>query len=186
MFSKPEVSIEKSRFLWYNVGHIKVAQEVVSVPTKIVIGKRYGMLTVDAATEKKDYRGRTLYRCVCHCGGVRLVAADRLLAGGVISCGCRQRKAWAQIGGSKERLGWTEEQEAARIAKRMKGCEGIYQRGDTYIAQMKIDYKTYHIGSYRKKTEALKARQAVVQARIKNGNAAAIECITELKKGQRK
>ena len=186
MFSKPEVSIEKSRFLWYNVGHIKVAQEVVSVPTKIVIGKRYGMLTVDAATEKKDYRGRTLYHCTCECTGTRLVAADRLLAGGVRSCGCAQERAQKQIGGSKERRGWTAEEDAARIAKRMKGCEGIYQRGDTYIAQMKIDYKTYHIGSYRKKTEALKARQAVVQARIKNGNAAAIECITELKKARRK
>lgn len=155
------------------------------MPTKI-IGEKFGMLTVDAATEKKDYRGRTLYRCVCHCGGVRLVAADRLRSGGVISCGCRQRKAWAQIGGSKERLGWTEEQEAARIAKRMTGCEGIYQRSDTYIAQIKIQYKTYHIGSYDNRDQALEARQAVVQTRIHDGDAAAIECITELKKGQRK
>lgn len=156
------------------------------MPTKIEIGKTYGVLTVDAATEKKDYRGRTLYRCVCHCGGVRLVAADRLLAGGVISCGCRQRKAWAQFGGSKERLGWTEEQEAARIAKQMTGAKGIYQRGDTYIAQMKIDYKTYYIGSYDNRDDALQARHTVVQARIKGGNAAAIEYIAELKKARRK
>lgn len=155
------------------------------MPTKI-IGEKFGMLTVDAATEKKDYRGRTLYRCVCHCGGVRLVAADRLRSGGVISCGCRQRKAWAQIGGSKERLGWTEEQEAARIAKRMKGCEGIYQKGGSYIAQMKIDYKTYYIGSYDNQDDALQARNTVVQARIKGGNAAAVECIAELKKARRK
>ena len=155
------------------------------MPTKI-IGEKFGMLTVDAATEKKDYRGRTLYRCVCHCGGVRLVAADRLRSGGVISCGCRQRKAWAQLGGSKERLGWTEEQEAARIAKRMKGCEGIYQKGDAYIAQMKIDYKTHYIGSYDNRDDALQARYTVVQARIKGGNAAAVEYIAELKKARRK
>lgn len=155
------------------------------MPTKI-IGEKFGMLTVDAATEKKDYRGRTLYRCVCHCGGVRLVAADRLRSGGVISCGCRQRKAWAQFGGSKERRGWTAEEEAARIAKRMKGCEGIYQKGDTYIAQMKIDYKPYYIGSYDNRDDALQARHTVVQARIKGGNAAAVECIAELKKARRK
>ena len=156
------------------------------MPTKVEIGKRYGMLTVDAATDKKDYRGRTLYRCICTCSGVRLVAADRLLAGSVISCGCMQRKAWAQFGGSKERLGWTEEQEAARIKKRITGAKGIYQKGDAYIAQIKIDYKTYYIGSYDNQDEALQARNAVVQARIKGGNAAAIEYIAELKKARRK
>ena len=155
------------------------------MPTKIVIGKEYGWLTVDAATEKKDYRGRTLYHCVCRCDGVRYVAADRLLSGKVLSCGCLQRKTWQQLGGSKERLGWTEEQEAARIAKRMQGSKGIYQKGDTYIAQMKIDYKTYYIGSYDTKDDALQARHAVVQARIKGGNVAAIEHIAELKKARR-
>lgn len=156
------------------------------MPTKIVIGKTYGVLTVNAATTEKDYRGRTLYLCTCECTGTRLVAADRLLAGGVRSCGCAQERARKLIGGSKERRGWTAEEEAARIAKRMTGCEGIYQRGDTYIAQMKIDYKTYHIGSYDNRDDALQARYTVVQARIKGGNAAAVEYIAELKKARRK
>jgi len=156
------------------------------LPTKLVIGKEYGWLTAESATEKRDYRGRTLYRCICRCGGVRLVAADRLLAGSVLSCGCLQRKSWYQLGGSKERQGWTKEQEAARIAKVMQGSKGIYQKGDTYIAQIKIDYKTHHIGSYRTRDEALQSRQAVVRARIKDGNAAAIACIAELKKARRK
>lgn len=154
--------------------------------TKIEIGKKYGWLTVDAATSKKDYRGRTLYRCVCSCDGVRLVAADRLLAGRVLSCGCLQKKKCVQFGGYKERHGWTPEQEAARIAKHMTGSTGIYQRGDSYIAQIKIQYKTYYIGSYDNRDEALEARQAVVQTRIKDGNTAAIEYIAELKKARQK
>ena len=83
------------------------------MPTKIVIGKTYGVLTVDATTTEKDYRGRTLYLCTCECKGTRLVAADRLLAGGVRSCGCAQERARKLIGGSKERRGWTAEEEAA-------------------------------------------------------------------------
>jgi hypothetical protein len=158
----------------------------VSLPTKIIIGGTYGMLTVDAATAEKDYRGRTLYHCTCECTGTRLVAADRLLAGSVISCGCMQTNARKRIGGSKERRGWTAEEEAARIAKRMNSCEGIYQRDDTYIAQIKIQYKTYHIGSYDNRDDALQARQTVVQTRIKDGNDAAIEYIAELKKARRK
>ena len=156
------------------------------MPTKIELGKTYGMLTVDAATTEKDYRGRTLYLCTCQCTRTRLVAADRLLAGGVRSCGCAQERARKLIGGSKERRGWTAEEEAARIAKRMTGCEGIYQRGDTYIAQIKIQYKTYHIGSYENRDQALEARQAIVRTRIHDGDAAAIEYIAELKKVRRK
>ena len=33
--------------------------------TKIIIGGKYGILTVDAATTEKDYRGRTLPLTVC-------------------------------------------------------------------------------------------------------------------------
>ena len=156
------------------------------MPTKIVIGKTYGMLTVDAATTQKDYRGRTLYHCTCECTGTRLVAADRLLAGGVISCGCMQKKAQEQIGGSKERRGWTAEEEAVRIAKLMTGSSGIYQRGDTYIAQLKIRYKTYYIGSYSNRDEALQARQDAVRIRVEQGDEAAIEYIAEMKKARRR
>ena len=154
--------------------------------TKIIIGNTYGMLTVDAATQDKDANGRTLYRCTCECTETCLVAADRLLAGRVISCGCMRRKNMAQIGGSKERVGWTEEQEAERIAKRMTRSTGIYRRGNTYIAQIKINYKAYHIGSYQKEQDALAARQAVVTMRIEKGNDAAIEYITALKYNRQK
>ena len=150
--------------------------------TKIIIGKTYGMLTVDAATEEKDSRGRTLYRCTCECTGIRLVAADRLLAGRVTSCGCMRRKNLKQIGGSKERAGWTPEQDAVRIAKRMERCKGIYQRGESYIAQIKIRYKTYYLGSYHEEEAAKTVRDAVVHKRIEHGDDAAIEYIAAIKK----
>lgn len=149
--------------------------------TKIIIGETYGMLTVDAATDEKDSRGRTLYRCTCECTGTRLVAADRLLAGRVTSCGCMRQKNLKRIGGSKERAGWTPEQDAGRIAKRMKRCKGIYLRGDTYIAQIKIRYKSYYIGSYQEEKVAKAIRDAVVRVRIEQGDDAAIEYITKLK-----
>lgn len=87
--------------------------------TKIIIGETYGMLTVDAATEEKDSRSRTLYCCTCECTGTRLVAAERLLAGRVTSCGCMRQKNLKRTGGSKERAGWTPEQEAGRNSKRV-------------------------------------------------------------------
>ena len=154
--------------------------------TKIMIGETYGILTVDAATEEKDSRGRTLYRCTCECTGTRLVAADRLLAGRVTSCGCMRQKNLKQIGGSKERAGWTPEQDAVRIAKRMERCKGIYLRGESYIAQIKIQYKTYYLGSYHEEDTAKGVRDAVVHKRIEHGDDAAIEYITKLKSTRQK
>lgn len=152
--------------------------------TKIMIGETYGILTVDAATEEKDSRGRTLYRCTCECTGTRLVAADRLLAGRVTSCGCMRQKNLKRIGGSKERAGWTPEQDAGRIAKRMEKGKGIYLRGDTYIAQIKIRYKSYHLGSYQEEETAKAVRDTVVRKRIEHGDDAAIEYIAKIKKAR--
>ncbi len=153
--------------------------------SKVNIGSTYGMLTVDAIAEERDARGRKQYHCTCECGGTRLVTGDRLLAGSVISCGCQQKAARTKIGGSKERAGWTPEQETARLSTLMNRCAGIYLRGDsTYIAQIKIRYKTIHIGCYSNADEAHLVRQEVVRIRIEEGADAAIQYIADLKKAR--
>jgi hypothetical protein len=97
-----------------------------------------------------------------------------------------RQKNLKRIGGSKERAGWTPEQDAGRIAKRMERCKGIYLRGESYIAQIKIQYKTYYLGSYHEEDAAKGVRDAVVHKRIEHGDDAAIEYITKLKSTRRK
>ena len=64
----------------------------------------------------------------------------------------------------------------------MERCKGIYLRGESYIAQIKIQYKTYYLGSYHEEEAAKTVRDAVVHKRIQHGDDAAIEYIAEVKK----
>lgn len=63
----------------------------------------------------------------------------------------------------------------------MEPCKGIYLRGESYIAQIKIQYKTYYLGSYHEEDAAKGVRDAVVHKRIECGDDAAIEYIEEIK-----
>ena len=54
-----------------------------------IIGRRFGFLIVADLSTKKKGRNRML-RCVCDCGGERLVIKSALLNGRAKTCGCRQ------------------------------------------------------------------------------------------------
>lgn len=51
-------------------------------------GRRFGRLTVAEKTEKRTKNRSVLWRCRCDCGGEIETTRDKLLSGGVSSCGC--------------------------------------------------------------------------------------------------
>lgn len=178
-------------------------------------GQKYGKLTVIEVSEEKSQDGRTLYLCRCDCeeGNTIKVTANRLLSGSVKSCGCLRAAAKKAIGGSKERRprGWTPEDEAERVKTIYsnfdaqspesfdtgdtdgagKTCaqhsrvHGVYKKGNSYIAQMRIGGRTYHIISSIEEKVAINARQEVVRIRLEKGAHAAIAFI-EAQKAARK
>ena len=53
---------------------------------------RYGRLVVlDTDAGRNAHSGGRLFRCLCDCGNVRIVRADRLRSGRTKSCGCYSR-----------------------------------------------------------------------------------------------
>lgn len=146
-----------------------------------IIGRKFGRLTVVEVSPEKGSNGRTLYLCKCECGNTKLAPANRLRSGGVKSCGCAQIEARRNIGGSKERRGWTEEEERYRASKIYSQAEGVYQRGTLWVAQMKIRGKTYHILATPDKEAAVKARREIVQLRMYEGDDAAIRYLEKEK-----
>lgn len=183
--------------------------------TKELIGRTFGLLTVKEATNEKSPDGRTLYLCQCDCeeGNTIKVTANRLLSGSVKSCGCLRAAAKKAIGGSKERRpqGWTPEDEAERVKTIYsnfdaqspesfdtgdtdgagKTCaqhsrvHGVYKKGNSYIAQMRIGGRTYHIISSVDGKVAINARQEAVRIRLEQGADAAIEFIESKKAARR-
>ena len=49
-------------------------------------GKKFGKLTV-ISYNGKDNKRHSFYKCVCECGRVRIVRADKLKSGSTVSCG---------------------------------------------------------------------------------------------------
>lgn len=165
----------------------------------------------EATDEKSpDGRTLYLCRCDCEAGNTIKVTANRLLSGSVKSCGCLRAAAKKAIGGSKERRpqGWTPEDEAERVKSIYRNFEptpdmiahdtrdtdsagspqehkvrvhGVYKKGNSYIAQMRIGGRTYHIISSVEREVAINARHEVVKVRLEQGPDAAIEFIKSRK-----
>ena len=61
-------------------------------------GKRFGRYTVISRAESQTYRDckrvrtRTMWNCKCDCGNVKVVSADALRGGHVVSCGCYKKE----------------------------------------------------------------------------------------------
>ena len=165
----------------------------------------------EATDEKsQDGRTLYLCQCDCEDGNTIKVTANRLLSGSVKSCGCLRAAAKKAIGGSKERRpqGWTPEDEAERVRSIYKNFEpkpaqaiydthdtdgaiepqehsvkvyGVYKKGNSFIAQMRIGGRTYHIVSSVDEEVAINARQEVVKVRLEQGPDAAIAFIQSRK-----
>ena len=169
------------------------------------------LTVIGVSEEKSlDGRTLYLCRCECEEGNTVKVTANRLLSGAVKSCGCLKKAAQKAIGGSKERRpqGWTQEDEAERVRSIYKNFEpkpaqaiydthdtdginepqehsvkvhGVYKKGNSYVAQMRIGGRTYHIVSSVDEEVAINARYEVVKVRLEQGPDAAIAFIQSRK-----
>ena len=124
-------------------------------------GERFGRLTVIAYAGKWD--GKHRWRCLCDCGKEMVVGHTLLISGKTKSCGCLQAEIYREnlklIGGTSITL-----LEAGRnrlISSNTSGYTGVYQnrRSGKWVAQITFKGKTYYLGSYLDKNEAVKARK---------------------------
>jgi len=60
-------------------------------PQSVFPGDRFGRLHVVVEVGRSSRRGR-MFACLCDCGGVACVPADRLRKGDTRSCGCLRRE----------------------------------------------------------------------------------------------
>ena len=58
-----------------------------------LINKKFGLLTVIEYVDKAKSRGKTIWKCKCECGTIKLIQDNHLKSGNTQSCGClRNRK----------------------------------------------------------------------------------------------
>lgn len=69
-------------------------------------GKRFGKLTAISIDHKSEESTRVYWKCVCECGGNRIVSNDHLRNGDITDCGCYRKHLshWNKHGMSDSRL----------------------------------------------------------------------------------
>lgn len=128
---------------------------------KDLVGLRFGRLVVTAYAGKQS--GAHRWRCLCDCGRETTVSHNLLLSGKTKSCGCLQAETYREnlklIGGTSVTI--LEAGKKRRIASNTSGYTGVYRnkRSGKWVAQITFRGKTYYLGSYLDKEEAVKARR---------------------------
>lgn len=125
-------------------------------------GKRFGMLV---AKEKVVINNYTYWRCVCDCGGERLVKNDPLKQGMITTCGCKgtlreniQKSLEPHYYNGTYIAGIDNE---SINKNNTTGVRGVSYRKDRnkYRAYIKFQKKNISLGNYDTLEEAAKARR---------------------------
>ena len=127
---------------------------------KEYVGQRFGSLTVTEYAGKKG--GAHQWRCRCDCGNETVVGQTNLQRGWTKSCGCLQREAQREnlqlIDGTSVTM--LVSHKGALLPGNKSGCTGVYQnKRGKWIAQITFKGKTYHLGSFAEKGDAIQARK---------------------------
>ncbi len=128
---------------------------------KDYIGRRFGRLTVTAYGGKRG--GMHYWKCRCDCGREALIGQTRLQSGKTKSCGCLQSETYREnlklIDGTSVTL--LEAGKNRLISTNTSGHTGVYRdkKRSKWIAQITFKGKTYYLGSYDDKGEAIRARE---------------------------
>jgi len=128
---------------------------------KELVGKRFGMLTVQSYAGKRA--GMHRWRCLCDCGKETVVGQTLLQTGKTRSCGCLQANSITRnlklCDGTSVAI--LEANRRHRISSNTSGYTGVYRAAKTgkWQAQITFKEKTYFLGSYEKLEDAVAARK---------------------------
>lgn len=133
-------------------------------PVKDYIGKRFGRLTVIEYMGKMNKNSSLKYwKCRCDCGNEVIVGQTELQSGESQSCGCYQKERLLESlqlieGTSVTILKYTKDH---LKASNKSGYTGVFydKRTGKWIAKINFKKKSYWLGRYDDKEDAIKARQ---------------------------
>lgn len=127
---------------------------------KDYVGRRFGKLTVTVYAGKRG--GLHRWKCLCDCGNEVIVGQTNLQSGKTKSCGCLQEEVIREnlqlIDGTSVKL--LEQHRKKLLSSNKSGCTGVYQsRAGKWAAQITFKGKTYYLGCYAEKSDAVRARK---------------------------
>lgn len=124
--------------------------------------QRFGKLTAIEPTEER-LGGTVVWRCLCDCGNEVTVSLSSLISGNTKSCGCLHKskpgpqKYMRYIDGTCIEMLETKKLRSDNTS----GYTGVQERkkNGKWVATISFRGKAYHLGTYDKIDDAIKARQ---------------------------
>ncbi|NGT85713.1 AP2 domain-containing protein [Clostridium perfringens] len=138
---------------------------------KIAINEKFGRLTVVEKTNKKASNGSIIYKCKCDCGNIVECSIGLLRSGRVKSCGCLFREITSEK--SKKLIMKLVEKNIINhvnvpaisrkklLSTNTSGVTGVTwdKKREKWASQICFQNKTYNLGRYDNKEDAIKARK---------------------------
>ena len=132
-------------------------------------GQKFGELTVLKATEKRSRNGSVIWECKCSCRNYVSVSSQRLKDGSVKSCGCLRSKISTKKAEKMAEIileGCIEDTNIRNLTSKTpknntSGYKGVSwdKERQKWAAQIVFQGKTYNLGRYYKKEDAISARE---------------------------
>lgn len=127
-----------------------------------ITGQKFNRLTALYATEARDKKGSVMWHCRCECGNELDVSYNRLLYCSVKSCGCKKLEHSKALSSMLTHVDGTSLNliRSEKIpSNNTTGTKGVYLIRGKYVAKITFQKKTYSLGSFSDKNEAIKVRK---------------------------
>ena len=122
-------------------------------------GQRFGSLTVLKPVQKRDADHSIRWLCRCDCGEYTTVSSNKLRTGHTKSCGCQKltkaKEAKTFVDGTCVEILFSEKIRTNNTS----GHTGVSKKGKKWQAYLTYGKKTFWLGTYRSKEEAIQARE---------------------------
>ena len=123
----------------------------------------FGYLTALEPTGERS-RKDVLWLCRCKCGNECKVPATSLVSGNTLSCGCLKAEHIKAVNKFIDHTSLRMVMDGRVESDRsLSGYTGVVPKRGQWVAQIKYKGKNYHLGSYSKLEDAVKARLAAKQ-----------------------
>ena len=127
-----------------------------------ITGRRFGRLTAQYSTKKRDTKGFVIWHCRCDCGNEIDVSYNNLMYCGQQSCGCKKKEHDKALAGYLAHVDGTsiDALKSDKIPKNnTTGVKGVYRIKGRYLAKIVFQHRQYSLGTYESLEAAAEARK---------------------------
>ena len=126
-------------------------------------GRRFGRLTAEYPTERRDHKGSVYWHCRCDCGGETEATEDGLVFGNNLSCGCLKRENQKRVSQQLHRIDgtcveWLEKRKSRK--DNTSGFRGVCRmKNGRYRVTIGFKGDRFYLGTYSTMEEAVQVRK---------------------------